>query len=85
MSAKQKDVGSSLAHVQKFFVQVFFGFVRLFFAISLMSPKGPPFNFFFYFAKEWMFKTSRMPPLTFFGTMGVTGDQKFFEKKFKKN
>ena len=28
------------------FVRFFFGFVRLFFEIFLMSPKSPPFNFF---------------------------------------
>ena len=69
---------------KKFFVQVFFGFVILFFAIFLMSPKGPPFIF-SYFAKELMFKNSQRPPFTFFGIMRLTIDQKKFRKKISKN
>ena len=44
MSAKQKDVGSSLT-LDQLFCACNFGFVRLF-ANFLMSQKGPPFNFF---------------------------------------
>ena len=73
-------MGSSPTHDQKFFCAGFFGMVRLFSQFFLISPKGPP-SFFFYFAKEWMFKNSQRPPFTFFGTMRLTGDQKKFEKK----
>ena len=34
------------------FVGIFFGFVRLFFEIFLMSRKSPPFNFFLIFCKR---------------------------------
>ena len=44
MSAKQKDVGSSLI-LDQIFCAYIFRFVRLFLQIVLMSPKGPPFNF----------------------------------------
>ena len=79
--AKQKDMGSSPALEQNFFVQIFFGFVRLFFAnIS----KGSTRHFFVYFAKNGCSKTPRVPPFTCFGTMRLTGNQKNSKKKFKK-
>ena len=62
---------------------VVFGLVRLFSQIFQMSPKGPPFIF-FYFSKEWMFKNSQMPPFTIVGTMRLTEDQKN-SKNFQKN
>ena len=52
---------------QNFFVHV------ISFAIFLMSQKGPP-SFFKYFATEWIFKKIPKGPLTFFGTMRLTGD-----------
>ena len=67
MSSKRKDVGSNPAHNQNFFVQVFFGLVRLFSENFLNVSKGPPS--FSYFAKEWMFKNSQRPPFYIFGTM----------------
>ena len=65
--------------MQLFFVYIFFGFVRLFLATFLMSPKGPPFIF-SYFAKEWMLKNSQRAPFTFFGTMRLTRNFKKFKK-----
>ena len=47
MSAKQKDVGSSPAHDQKFFCRVF-RLCETFFANFLMSPKSLPFIFFLF-------------------------------------
>ena len=76
MSAKQKDVGSSPARDQNFFVQVVSALWDFFFANFLNVSKGSPLHFFFYFAKEWMFKNSQRPPFYIFGTMRLTGDQK---------
>ena len=64
MSAKQKDVCSSPAHDQKFFVQ-FFRLGETFFRKFLNVSKGSPFIF-SYFAKEWMFKNSQRPPFYIF-------------------
>ena len=80
MSAKQKDMDSGLTFDQ-FFSACNFGFVRLFSQIFLMTPKGPPFNFFDILITEWTFKKSqRVPPFTFFGTMRLTGDKKISKK-----
>ena len=85
MSAKQKDVGSSPAHDQEFFVQVFFGLMRLFSQFFLMCPKDPPFIF-SYFAKEWMVKNSQRVPFYIFRHYATyRRPNKYFEKKFKKN
>ena len=40
-----------------------------------MSPKGPP-SFFSILQKNGCSKTPKGPPITFFGTMRLTGDQK---------
>ena len=83
MSAKQKDVGSSLT-LGQIFCACNFGFVSLFFANFLMSPKGPPFNFFDSLQQNGrsIQKIPKGPPFTFFGTMRLTGD---FKKILKKN
>ena len=47
MYAKQKDVGSSPAHDQKFFVQVF-RLCETFFRKFFKCLKGPPFIFFLF-------------------------------------
>ena len=74
--------GSSPALDQKFFVQVCFSFVRLFSQFFRCLQTVYP-SFFFYFAKEWLFKNSQRAPFTFFGTMRLTEDQKIL-KKFPK-
>ena len=53
----------------------FFQLCETFFANFFNVSKGSP-SFFFYFAKEWMFKTPKGPPFPFFGTMRVNGDLK---------
>ena len=78
-------MGSSPALDQNFFVQVFFGFVRLFSQIFLMSPKGPPFIFFLFCIRMDVQNLPKGPLLQFFGTMRLTGDQKISKKNFKKN
>ena len=83
MSAKQKDVVSSPAHDQNFFMQVFFRLGETFFANFLNVSKGSP-SFFSLLCKECMLKNYRRPPFTFFGTMRLTGDQKIFRKKIRK-
>ena len=84
MSTRQKDVGSSPAHDQKFFVQVFSGFVRLFFANFSNVLKGSPLHFFPILQNGYS-KTPKGPPLTFFRTMRLTADKKISKKNFKKN
>ena len=85
MSAKQKDVASSAAHDQKFFVQAFFGLVRLFFRIFFIKclQRVPP-SFFPYFAKEWMFKNSQRPPFDIFRHYATYRRPKKSKKKIQK-
>ena len=61
-------------------------FLRLFSHFLKMSPKGTP-SFFFYFAKEWMFKNSQRPPFYNFRHYATYRRQfkKYFEKKIEKN
>ena len=74
-------MGSSPALDQIFFVQFFFGFVRLFFAnIS----KGSTRHFFVYFAKKWMFKDSQSAPFYMFRHYATYRKPKKFEKNLKK-
>ena len=75
MSAKQKDVGSSLT-LDQFFYACNIGFVRLFSANFLMSPKGPPFNFLIFCNRMVVQKIPKRPPFTFSSTMRLTGDFK---------
>ena len=56
MSAKRKDVGSSPAHDQNFFVQVFSRLGETFF--NKNSAKGFSFNF-FYVLQQWMLKNAK--------------------------
>ena len=58
----------------------FFGTVRLFFEIFLMSPKGPPFEFFCYFATECVFINQKGSPLLHFSTLCDIFRKKFFSK-----
>ena len=81
MSAKQKDVGSSPVHDQKFFVQVFFGLVRLFFANFLNVFKGSPFIFFLFCKRMYVQKLPKAPLLHFSALCDLP---KKFEKKFEK-
>ena len=81
MSAKQKDVGSSPAHDQFFFVQVFSASVRLFSQFFLMSPKGPPFVFFPILQKNGY---SKIPKGTLFTFFGKYSRPKIFENKLSK-
>ena len=83
VGAFRRRTGSSPAHKQKFFVQVSFGFVRLFSQIFLMSPKCPP-RFFFYFAKEWMFKNSQRAPFYIFWHYATYRQPKKIGKKISK-
>ena len=86
MSAKQKNVGSSPAHDQNFFVQVFSGLVRLFFRKYFKSVQRAPLLFLPILQKNRCSKTPKGHPFTFFGTMRLTGDRKRFQKHFgKKN
>ena len=84
MSAKQKDVGSSPAHDQKFFCAGFFRLDETFFANFLNVSKGSPFIF-FYFAKLWMFKNSQRPPFYIFRHYATYRRPKKFRKKIQKN
>ena len=74
MSAKQKDVGSSPAHDQKFFVQ-FFWLGETFRKFLKCLQRVPP-DFFPILQKNVCSKTPKGPPFTFFGTLRLTGDQK---------
>ena len=64
MSAKQKDVGSSLA-LDQIFCACYFGFVRLFFANLFWSPKGPP-SVFLILQKNGCLKNPKGPPFYIF-------------------
>ena len=59
--------------------------MRLFFAVFLNVSIVSPFHFSSILQKNRYSKTPQRPPLTFFGAMRLTGDQKIFRKKFKKN
>ena len=96
MSAKQKDVGSSLT--LDIFCACNSGFVRLifvnflnlskvpppfiFFLFCKFPPFRPPFNFFDILQQNGRLKIPKGPPFTFFGTMRLTGD---FKKNSKKS
>ena len=80
-SAKQKDVGSSPALDQKFFVQVF-RLCETFFRKFFKCLQGVPLHFFSILQKNGCSKTPKGPSFTFFGTMRLTGTQKKI-KKFK--
>ena len=75
-------MGSSPALDQNFFVQIFFGFVRLYSQIFLMSPEGPPFIFFLFCSMD----VQKLPndPLLHFSALCDLPETKKFEKKFKK-
>ena len=60
MSVKQKDVGSSPAHDQKFFVQVFFRLGETFFRKFFVS-KGPPLHFFLFCKRMYVQKLQKTP------------------------
>ena len=45
-----------------------------------MSQKGPPFEFFSFFATECMSINPKGPPSTFFGTMRLFLKENFFQK-----
>ena len=62
MSAKQKDVGSSPAPDQKFFVQVFFVLVRFF---CQCLQRVPPSVFFLFCKRMDVQKLSKAPVLHF--------------------
>ena len=79
-SAKQKDMGSSPALDQNFFVQFFFGFVRLFFRKYLQRVHP---SFFCLFCKKWMFKDSQSAPFYMFRHYATYRKPKKFEKKLK--
>ena len=83
MFAKEKDVGLSPAHDQKFFVQVFFRLGETFFRKFLNVSKGAPFIF-FYFAEGCIFKNSQRPPFYIFRHYATYQRPKKFEKKSKK-
>ena len=55
----------------------FFDFVRFF----SMSPKGPPFECFWYFATGWMLINPKRSPFTFFGTLHFPKKFQVFQKK----
>ena len=59
MSAKQKDVGSSLI-IDQFFCAALWHF---FSQIFLMSPKGPAFNFFDILQQNGLSKNPKWSPL----------------------
>ena len=80
-SAKQKDMGSSPVLDQNFFLQIFFGFVRLFFRKYLQRVHP---SFFCLFCKKWMFKVSQSAPFYMFRHYATYRKPKKFEKKFKK-
>ena len=86
MSVKQNDVGSSPAHDQKLFMQVFICLVRLFLAIFLNVSKGSPFHFFPILQKNGCSKTPKGPLLHFSALCDLpeTKKSKKIEKKFKK-
>ena len=50
----------------------------------ILSPKGPPFEFFSIFQNNGCSKTPKGPPFTFFVTMRLTEDQKISKKNFEK-
>ena len=81
-SAKQKDMGSSPALDQNFFVQIFFRLCETFFRKYLQ--RVHPSFFLSILQKNGCSKTLRVPPFTCFGTMRLTGNKTKFEKKFKK-
>ena len=84
ISAKQKDVGSNLTLYQ-FFCACNFGFVRLFFAIFLLSTKGPHFNFFDILQQNGRSKNLKESPLYIFRHYATYRRlQKNFEKKIGK-
>ena len=68
-----------------FFCAGNFGFVRLFSQIFLMSPKGPPFNFFNILQQSGRSKNPKGPPFYIFWHYATHwGLQKNFKKKFGK-
>ena len=61
----------------------FFGAVRFFSNFFLMSPKGPPFEFFCYFATECVFINQKGSPLLHFPALCDIFRKKFFSENFK--
>ena len=68
---------------QNFFVQVFFGFAILFFAIFL-SPKGPPFIFSLFCKRMDVQKLPKAPLLHFSGLCDLPETKKISKKNSKK-
>ena len=84
MSAKQKDVGSSPAHDQNFFVQVLFRLGETFFAIFYMSPKGPRFIFFLLCKRMGVQKLPKATLLHFSALCDLPETKKNSKEKFRK-
>ena len=61
----------------------FFRRCEIFFRIFLMSPKGPPFEFFCYFATECVFINQKGSPLLHFPALCDIFRKKFFFLKFQ--
>ena len=78
MSAKQKDVGSSLT-LDQIFCACNFGFVRLFSQIFLMSPKGPPFIFLIFCNRMDVQKILKDPLLHFSALCDLPETSKKFD------
>ena len=84
MSANHKDVGSSPADDQKFFVQVFWLCETFFHKFFKCLQRVPP-SFFFYFANKWIFNNSQRPHFYIFRHHATyRRPKKNFEKKLER-
>ena len=84
MSAKQKDVGSSPAHDQKYCVHVFFGLVRLFFHKFFKCLQRVPLPFFPFCQRMVVQKRPKAPLYILRHYATYRRPKRNFEKSFEK-